>query len=256
MRSTLYTFAGMRLFQKLTYYTLTLCLLHGLSYAQQTLTIKGIIFKKSTPDRISQAVVTDLKTQTLMMSDELGGFSIKASVGDTLEVTKTGYTPQKIAVLNNNDLIVYMQPVVELNQVTIKSQSKQQELSEVMKEYRSQGIYNDGKSLPFWQFVNSPITAFYNLFGKTPAQARRFAEYAKNEQEASAVDKRYTKELVKSVTKMTSDDEVDKFMVAYRPSYDNMKEWNDYQLIQFIKKSYNYYLKVKDRPEARLQKLY
>jgi len=233
-----------------------LCLLSGLTYAQQTLTIKGIIFKKSTPDRISQAVITDLKTQTPMMSDELGGFSIKASVGDTLEITKTGYTPQRIAITNNDDLVIYMQPVVELNQVTIKSQSKQQELSEVMKEYRSQGIYNDGKSLPFWQFVNSPITAFYNLFGKTPAQARRFAEYAKNEQEASTVDKRYTKELVKSVTKMSSDDEVDKFMVAYRPSYQDMKEWNDYQLIQFIKKSYNYYLKTKDRPEARLQKLY
>lgn len=233
-----------------------LCLLSSICYAQQALTIKGIIFKKSTPDRISQAVVTDLKTQTVMMSDELGGFGIKTSIGDTLEVTKTGYTPQKIAVLNNNDLIVYMQPVVELNQVTIKSQSKQQELNEVMKEYRSQGIFNDGKSLPFWQFVNSPITAFYNLFGKAPAQARRFAEYAKNEQEASTVDKRYTKELVKSVTKMSSDDEVDKFMIAYRPSYQDMKEWNDYQLIQFIKKSYNYYLKTKDRPGARLQKLY
>jgi len=35
-----------------------------------------------------------------------------------------------------------------------------------------------------------------------------------------------------------------------------MKEWNDYQLIQYIKKSYNYYLKTKDRPEAKLQKLY
>jgi hypothetical protein len=233
-----------------------LCLLSGVSYGQQALTIKGIIFKKSTPDRISQAVVTDLKTQTVMMSDELGGFGIKTSIGDTLEITKTGYTPQRIAITNNDDLVVYMQPVVELNQVTIKSQSKQQELSEVMKEYKSQGIFNDGKSLPFWQFVNSPITAFYNLFGKAPAQARRFAEYAKNEQEATVVDRKYTKELVKSVTKMTSDDEVDKFMVAYRPSYQDMKEWNDYQLIQFIKKSYNYYLKTKDRPGAKLQKLY
>lgn len=232
-----------------------LCLLHGFSYAQQALTIKGIIFKKSTPDRISQAVVTNLKTQMLMMSDELGGFGIKASIGDTLQITKTGYTPQKIAVVNNNDLVIYLQPVIELNQVTIKSQSKQQELNEVMKEYRSQGIYNDGKSLPFWQFVNSPITAFYNLFGKTPAQARRFAEYAKNEQEASSVDKRYTRELVKRITQMP-DDEVDKFMVAYRPSYENMKEWNDYQLIQYIKKEFAYYQKIKDRPEAKLQKLY
>lgn len=232
-----------------------LYLLHGFCYGQQILNVKGIIFKKSTPDRISQALVKDIKNQNLMMSDELGGFSIKASVGDTLLIFKTGYTPQKMTVFNNGDIIVYLQPVVELNQVTIKGQSKKQELNEVMKEYRSQGIYNDGKSLPIWQFINSPLTGFYNLFGKTPGQARRFAEYAKNEQEASAVDKRYTKELVKSITKLP-DDDLEKFMVTYRPSYQDMKEWNDYQLIQYIKKEFAYYQKIKNRPEAKLQKLY
>ena len=52
------------------------------------------------------------------------------------------------------------------------------------------------------------------------------------------------------------DDEIDKFMVAFRPSYENVKEWNDYQLIQYIKKEFAYYQKNKDRPEAKLQKLY
>lgn len=232
-----------------------ICCLHGFNYAQQVLTLRGIVFKKSSQDRVAQVLITDLKSQTLMMSDELGGFNIKASPGDTLLISKIGYTPQRILVINNNDMVVYLQPVVELNQVTIKEQSKKQELSAVMKEYRSQGIFNDGKSLPVWQFINSPITAFYNLFGKTPADARRFAVYAKGEQEASAVDKRYTKELVKSVTKLP-DDQVDKFMVTFRPSFEDMKEWNDYKLIQYIQKSYSYYQKNKDKPTGKLQKLY
>jgi hypothetical protein len=229
--------------------------LHSFTFAQQALNIRGIVFKKSSSERISQALVTDLKTQTLMMSDELGGFNIKASAGDTLLLTKNDYTPQKIVVLSNSDLIVYLQPVIALNQVTIREQSQKQELKEVMKEYNSEGIYNDGKSLPFWQFVNSPLTGLYNLFGKTPAQARHFAEFAKGEQEANIVDKRYTKELVKSITKL-QDDELDKFMVTYRPSYEDMKEWNDYQLIQYIKKEFAYYQKNKNRPEGKLQKLY
>ncbi|WP_426669306.1 hypothetical protein ACPPVU_24185 [Mucilaginibacter sp. McL0603] len=229
--------------------------LQGFAFAQQVLNIKGIVFKKSSSERISQALVTDLKSQTLMMSDELGGFNIKASVGDTLLITRNNYTPQKIVVLNNNDLIIYMQPVVELNQVTIREKSQKQELNDMMKEYHSEGIYNDGKSLPFWEFVNSPLTGLYNLFGKTPGQARHFAEFAKGEQEANVVDKKYTKELVKSITKL-QDDELDKFMVTYRPSYEDMKEWNDYQLIQYIKKEFAYYEKNKNRPEAKLQKLY
>lgn len=229
--------------------------LHSLAFAQQASNIKGVIFKKTSSERISQVLITDLKSGVVMMSDELGGFSIKASIGDTLLVTKTSYTPQKNVILNNSDLVIYMQPVIELNQVTINEKSQKQELNEVMKGYRSQGIYNDGKSLPVWQFINSPITAFYNLFGKTPGQARRFAEFAKNDQEASIVDRRYTKELVKSITKLP-DDELEKFMVTYRPSFEDMKEWNDYQLIQYIKKEFAYYQKNKDRPEAKLQKLY
>ena len=234
---------------------LILYCLQGFAFAQQVLDIKGIVFKKSSSERISQALVTDLKSQTLMMSDELGGFSIKASVGDTLLITRSNYTPQKIVISGNSDLIVYMQPVIELNQVTIREKSQKQELNDVMKEYKSEGIYNDGKSLPFWQFVNSPLTGLYNLFGKTPAQARHFAEFAKGEQEANVVDKKYTKELVKSITNL-QDDELDKFMVTYRPSYEDMKEWNDYQLIQYIKKEFAYYEKNKNRPEVKLQKLY
>jgi len=78
---------------------LILYCLQGFAFAQQVLDIKGIVFKKSSSERISQALVTDLKSQTLMMSDELGGFSIKASVGDTLLITRSNYTPQKIVIL-------------------------------------------------------------------------------------------------------------------------------------------------------------
>ena len=67
-----------------------------------------------------------------------------------------------------------------------------------------------------WQFINSPLTGFYNLFGKTPGSKARLQHMPKNEHGSSAVDKRYTKELVKSITKLP-DDEVDKFMAVLHP---------------------------------------
>ena len=124
-----------------------------------------------------------------------------------------------------------------------------------MKGYKKDGIFNDGKSLPFWQAFNSPITEFYNLFGKAPGNARRFAAYSKNEREASAVDKRYTKELVKTTTKLP-DDEVDKFMNYYRPSYQDMVQWDDYQLIAAIKKNLAAYKRSKNhQPLQQLPKI-
>jgi hypothetical protein len=228
--------------------------LHGFVSAQQTLSIKGIIFKKNASERIPQALITDLNNKVMMISDDLGGFNIKTAIGDTLFITKSGFTPQKRIIIDGNDLAVYMQPVVELKQVVIKEQTKKQELNEVMRQYRSQGTFYNGKP-PAWSFLNSPLTGLYELFGKTPNNARRFAEFTKNELEYSEVRRRYTKDLVKNVTKLP-DEELAKFMEVYTPSFEDLKQWNDYELIMYIKKNFEYYEKHKNDPKPKLQKLY
>jgi len=220
--------------------------------AQQTFTINGIFFKKTTDERIASATVTNLRSQQIMMSDELGGFSIQAIKGDTLLFKKTGYTDQKQVVSGPNDMIVYMQPVVMLQQVNIKGQSTKQELNGVMNDYRSKGLYFDGHP-PFMAFIASPITAFYELFSTDATNERHFAKFSKNEMEAIEVSKRYTPQLVKQVTHLPDADIV-KFMQQYTPSYEDMRGWNDYELISHIKHYLEYYNKHKDG--IGLQKLY
>jgi hypothetical protein len=233
----------------------TFCCVSNVLMAQQSLTVRGIVFMKSSTERVSQVVITDLNNKNIMMSDDLGMFSIITAIGDTLLFTKKEYTPLKVTVQNKDDLSLFLQPVVQLNQVTIKGETEKQELNDVMKQYHSEGLFNDGKSLPFWDALNSPVTELYNLFAKAPADARRFAAFSKNEVESSEVNKRYTRELVKSVTKLP-DDEVLKFMQFYSPSYQDIKEWNDYQLISAIKKNLVYYQHAKSHQPPPLQKLY
>lgn len=245
----------MRLTQRIICAFFLICFVNGFARGQQVFNIKGVVFKKSSAERVSQVLVTNLKSQVMMMSDELGGFSIKAQAGDTLLVTKNDYTPQKIAVTSGDDQVIYLQPVIQLNEVTIKSLTKKQELNEVLRQYRSQGTFFGGHSPPLMTWLNSPLTGLYEIFGKTPGEARRFATFAKGEMEATEVDRRYTRELVKNVTKLP-DDEVLKFMQEFTPSFDDLKGWNDYQLIMYIKKSLAYYQKNKDRPQTKLQKLY
>ena len=183
------------------------------------------------------------------MSDDLGMFSINTAVGDTLFITKKEYAPFKVTVDSKADLMIGLQSFLALKEVTITGQTKKQELNDVMKGYNSKGIFNDGKSLPFFEFLNSPLTGIYNLFGKTPREERKFAAYAKTELENTEVDKRYTKELVKTITKLPDGDVV-KFMQIYTPSYQDVKEWNDYQLIEYIKKNLVYYKRVKNRQQG------
>ena len=221
-------------------------------FAQQTFTIKGTLYKKETDDRIAQVVITDLKSQLMMMSDELGGFSIAVAKGDTLLFIKNGFSEQKEVINNTNDIIIYLQPVLKLAEVTIKDKSTQQELNDAINTYRSKGLYFDGKT-PFWSFINSPLTGLYEMFGKDATNERHFIAFSKDEMESIAVSKRYTPQLVKQVT-LLPDTEVVKFMQQYTPSYEDIKEWNDYELITHIKKYFQYY--KSNKQAIPMQKLY
>ena len=213
--------------------------------AQQLLTIHGVVSKKLSVERVPQTLIHNLKTNEIMMSDELGWFTIKAAVGDTVLFTKEDYTDQKIVIINGSDIPVYMQPVIKLSTVTVKGQTTKQELNEVMADYRKQGTFYDGKP-PVLSFLTNPLTGFYELFGKTPNQAKRFAAYSKDELEYAEVRRRYTLTLVKRVTN-APDSTAKKFMEYYTPSYQDLKGWNDYDLMKEIKKSYDYYAENKDK---------
>jgi hypothetical protein len=222
---------------------------------QQIFTVKGVVSKKLSGERIGQVVITNLRSHAIMMSDEIGWFTIMATIGDTLLFSKPDYTDQKIVIASRADIPVYMQPVVHLQEVKIAGESKKQELNDVMNDYRRKGIYYDGKPplSAFSPFGGSPLTGLYELFGKEPRRMRRFAEFTKSENEYAEVKKRYTLSLVKRVTK-ASDSTAKKFMEYYTPSYEDIKAWNDYELIKHISESYEFYEKNKDKPE--LQNLY
>ena len=212
--------------------------------AQQTFILKGVISKKQTVERVSQALVTNLHSKDIMMSDEIGWFSIKAAIGDTIMFTKVDFTEQKIVVTGTSDIGVYMQPIINLSEVVIKGQTKKQEIAEVMGQYRSQGTYYNGKP-PVSTFLTNPLTGLYELFGKTPKDAKRFAAYSKNEEQYAEVRKRYNAKFVVRVCN-TNDSLAKKFIEYYTIDYDDMKEMNDYELVKRVKEAFDYYIKNKD----------
>jgi hypothetical protein len=223
---------------------LFLCLLVK-AYAQQTFVVRGVISRSVSVERIAQVLITNLRSRDIKMSDELGWFSIDAAIGDTLLFSRLNYTDQKVIIIAKADIPVYMQSVIQLDQVTINGQTKRQEINEIMGDYRKQGIYYNGKP-PVLSFLTSPLTGLYELFGKGPGNARRFANFSKGELEYAEVRRRYNVALVKRVTN-TTDTVARKFMEYYTPTYEDLKGWNDYELIKQIRKSYEYYDKSNNK---------
>ncbi len=207
--------------------------------AQQLFTVSGIIYKKSYNERVAQVNVTNAARKLSAMSDNQGIFHIQAAKGDTLLFKKDEFTTEFFVISGTYDINVYMRPVIVLKEVTVREQSRKQELNDALNQYRKQGSFYDGKPTAL-SFLASPVTGVYELFGKTPNRARHFKEYTKNELEQLEINKKYNKTIVKQITKMP-DEDLDGFMHTFTPAYEDVKEWTDYELINYIKKSYEYY---------------
>ncbi|MGI4021583.1 MAG: hypothetical protein ACRYFA_08770 [Janthinobacterium lividum] len=220
-------------------------------FAQDFL-LKGVIFQKQSDFRVANALILNLKNKLTVGTDYNGAFSIKTTLGDTLKIFKKDYSDNYYVVENQKDAIIQLSQVIQLNEVRIVGQNKKQELDEAMRQYHGQGSFYNGKP-PVLAAIASPITGLYELFGKTPGQARRFQAFSKTETEQINIDKRFNKAVVKGNTDLT-DGQVDVFMDIYRPSYDQLARWNEYDLINYVKTSAKQLKDGKSPPP--LKKLY
>ena len=218
--------------------------------------LKGVVLKNGSAQRLSKVLVANLKNFAIVTTDDLGIFTIKCALGDTILFRQKDFSDKKMAVIITSVMMVYMDANITLSEVNIKGQSRRQELQEVMGEYNSQGVYANGKP-SVASAILSPLNGLYSLFGSGPKQARRFKEYSANELEQIEVDKRYTRALVTKVTGL-QDTKLTDFMNEFRPSYTDIKQWNQYELIQYIKKNYDYFekngQKVSEKPSFLLRK--
>jgi len=219
---------------------------------QEMFPVNGVVYKKSSPDRVPQASITNLRTKSLMMTDERGTFHILALTGDTLLFKKFDYATQFFVITSTLDINIYLQPVIALNEVTIKEQTKKQEINESMALYQKGNYYTLTPSI--WSMIASPLTGMYELFGQQPNRARKFQQHTQEELEHIEVNKRYTAALIKKVTGLTDDKEVQEFKDVFTPAYIDIKTWSDYEVVKYIKTSFDWY-KTHKR-EVKLPTLY
>ena len=204
------------------------------AHGQQNI-VQGLVMEKSGVSRIANVSVVNLKTGARVLSNELGLFQIRATTGDTLLLSKSGYTDIVKPLLSMTDLVLQMQRVIELAEVKITGQSKKEELDEFKDQYRKKGSFYGGKP-PLLAYVFQPVTALYELLGKTPNQARRFNLFYLKELEQTEIDRRFNTVAVGRLTGL-SDEDLKNFMVIYRPGYESLSKMDEYALINYVKSS-------------------
>jgi len=206
----------------------------GFAQAQQSF-VQGMVMEKSFSSKISGVLILNKRLGISTSSNEMGLFRIEAIVGDTLNLSKPGYADLTVPLLELSDKVLILQALIQLSEVRVEAQSKKQELDDIKAQYRKKGSYYAGKP-PLLAYFFRPLTALYELIGKTPAQARRFNAYYVRELQESEIDRRFNAGIITRITGLGGDD-LHNFMILYRPEYLNFATWDEYALINYIKKS-------------------
>lgn len=217
--------------------------------AQHIQKVSGMVMQKGTANRIGDVVVLNSRTSRSTMTNSFGVFTIDASVGDSLSFTKVGFSPVKTVLTNLNEFYVEMQEGIQLETVLVERKSKEAELNDAMNNYAKKGIYNGGKNR-FGTYLGSPATALYNLFGREAKNAKRFGRFIDKEKDELQVDRIFSRQAVKNLTKLDSTD-LDAFMIRYRPSFDLAEHWGQYDLMHYVQQSLEDF-EAKGRPKGSL----
>lgn len=222
--------------------------------AQEAGPIRGIVVEAGTSKRLGSATISNSNTGQSTVSNGLGNFEIRATVGDSLEIALMGYETVRTEVKTLSDILIDMRPAsIMLEQVDVNRTSKEAELRDAMRGYRKQGVYFDGKP-PALAYIFNPVTSLYELFGRTPRNARRFHNYMERELAETDVDRKFSRAKIQELTDL-KDEDLTNFMFWYRPSYEKVQYWGEYDITAYIMASFEKFDRD-GRPAApRLPKL-
>ena len=220
--------------------TILFLLLLTSSKAQSQLLLKGVVVQEGTKSRVTKAVIYNQKTRYTAYADKLGMFQIPSVIGDTLEISCEGHLTKYFNVTNFDDVIITLQLSNNLSEVIIKGTNKKYSMAEVSDRYsKEKGVFYGGKPplILLNPFGGKPITFFHELLGKDAKHVRRLNKLSAREAVDNEIETRFNNTTIKRILPI-DDKDLEKFKSDYWPNLNQIRKWSDYELFDYIKKSY------------------
>jgi hypothetical protein len=227
--------------------------------AAQQVSIHGTVFNmyRTRPlDRVSVICSCGSGTTT----DSNGNYYIRVYEGDSLRFSYLGRMTQMfpVSMMNSTtgfDIALHVNPT-ELSEVRVAPRNYRMDSLQNREDYKK--IFNykkpglelsDGSS---GSGVGFDLDEIINVFRfKRNRRLLAFQERLVADEQDKFIDHRFTRYLVKKITRLDGDAE-DSFMFRYRPSYQFTKQATDYEFVEYIKLAYQEYEnQLRNRPLPR-----
>ncbi len=212
--------------------------------------VQGIVFDKDSKQRLTRVYIFNTRTGEGFYNNTKGELKTNAQTGDVLVAALQGYGVDTISVKSESTILFYLRRnSIQLQEVVVRDSVKTpaDQLKQSQEEYNT--IYTKGAVKDIFQVGGAnggggaglSINALYSLLSKEGKNARMLQKIIERDYRDAMIEYRYTKTLVNNVTGLSGARLID-FKQQYKPGYYFILEANDYQLIQYIQKSYQSYL--------------
>lgn len=231
------------------FFSLILFLLVGSASAQYK--VKGTVYDSSRIYRIESVTVMSTGGR-ITMTDSLGRYQIDVGEKDSIWFSFLGKATPKYAVLkmtdvNQFDISLRLKSDV-MQEVRIKNRSYRMDSIQNRKDYAK--IFNYKKVSVASVTSIGPTGAGFDLdelirmfqFRKNKATLK-FQQRLLEQEREKFVDHRFNKALVRRLTGLDGE-ELDRFMLKYRPSYEFTMATSDYDFQLYIKTAYEQFSKA------------
>lgn len=241
---------------------LLLLLIANLSFAQD---LKGTIKDKHSKDILIGVSIKVGARSTY--SDDDGKFILSGiKLGDTITFSSIGYREEKYIVANSNldHLVIHLeQTTILLNEVKISPlRNYQADSLKFREEFAKTFNYSKPKfkdifitknyssNLPRHpnqasnstaSLISVDVLSVIAMLGKKRNPQAKLQQKLIKKEEEQYLDNIFSKHMVQNLTGLKGDS-LQTFMQLYRPNMDTTRYMSDYDIILYIKKSYQQYI--------------
>jgi hypothetical protein len=224
------------------------CLLLSVQQASAQVTIRGTVYNMyKTRPLESVSVMSSFGKGTT--TDSNGNYAIVVNENDSISFSYLGRSTAKYPVNSINsltgfDIALHVNPT-ELSEVRVAPKNYHMDSLRNRQEYekifnfKKPGVSLTGPSSGLG--VGFDLDELINVFRfQRTRRMKAFQQRLIFEEEESFIDHRFNRSIVKKITHL-NENELDSFMVKYRPSYEFVQVSTDYELYDYIKLAYQEY---------------
>ncbi len=182
---------------------------------------------------MEQVVIKNIYTGRGFITDTSGRFSMEVKKGELIEFSKVGYQTARVRIYSDDqpsyfNIIMRKKPI-ELKEVEVRDKNMVYTIDSA-KRFEDYKLQLNKQAPDALDIIANPM----DYLSKSTRDKIRFRELYYEFEKEKFIDYYFSEKVITQVTDL-SRDTLNVFMRLYRPSYDMMRGWNEYEYYSYLK---------------------